>query len=331
MKKSTLLLLFIGYMMAQSVLGQLKRYSEYDFAKDYLKQNHIKGKVKKLSEAHLSMEPSPNAWGYLYSYQEFDTNGNITKISKFDQDFEEITSEINFRYDEKGNLVESKKLPYKYFDDSIYIDTAAITKDTLLYNIEGSLVAIIKHKHNRVIGSFRIKYNKKGQVIEEFDSLKTNTILKYDSNNCIIEEIGTFNGTGSYSPSIINKYDRKGNMVLHKEGNDRIDSFKYENKFRKVEDASYLAGKLNWKTVSFYNKKKELIKVQYFNSENKLTSEIEHGNNNATSASKATNILEKTSYNKMKYSYYDKKGNWLKSFVGDKSGYIINRTIEYYK
>lgn len=341
MKKTTLLFL-ISFLCTQLLWAQWRQYSEYDFVKNYLKNNHIKGKVKKLNEIHVSVEQSPNAWGYLYSYHEFDEQGNLIKISQFDQVFGEITNEFDFVYDKKGNLIESRNCSFKYELDSIYLDISSLRRDTFIYNEKGLLTAIIKYKQNKVVGSLHINYNKNWQVVEETDSLTKKTVIHYDPSGAVTEDIYMYDGSGfSSTPSIINIYNKKGDIVLHKERNnkssevfDRIDSIQYEDKGRKVIEASYVRGILNWKNVSIYNKNMQLIKVQYYNSENKFANEIDYtlGKEDNIIVLTATEItLKNRTLYATRFTNIDKKGNWVNAMVGSNPSCTIRRSIEYFK
>ncbi len=342
-KQAPIFLILFFAALSYTASGQLKQYSEYDFTKSYLKKNNIKGKVKRMNEIHVSIERSPNAWGYLYSYHEFDPKGNLLKISQFDDVFGEITNEINFIYNQTGNLIESRNSPFKYILDSIYLDTAAMVKDTFIYNIKGMLVSMQKYKEGKIIGGLHLNYNKAGQIIEEANaSLGRKTVWNYDSNNVIIEYIYINSNSGySYLPNVVNTFNRKGKILLHQERNNstlktfsRIDSFMYEEHGRKVTDASYVDGVLNWKNISYYNKNMQIVKMQYYNSENKFTDEINYTvdkEDNIVMMTATENHLNNKFFGATMFTNIDKKGNWVNAISGSSMGYTIKRSIEYYK
>lgn len=330
----------------------------------YHKEEKLFGRVKGVVENEKCLEYK--FWlfqkEYYNSTYEYKYNEDGKLVEKIDYDYNILgINYTNYKYDDRGNLIERATK-----------NNSGISKSIYIYDTNNNLI-----EKKNPLDTFNYKYDNKGNIIEVKERVfNTHVFIKYNDKNKIvrierynndklssIEEIEYTNNNNqyqelTYTDSILTKEDirnYKNDSTLKDET-----IIEYYTNISDLDSCNLR--RIMSKEIKIYQKDTVLLenrKYEYDEEGNEISIEIrkyddrsrliyyEHRFKNQAGDYKylykyndRDDIIEQTSFifndpnpNIEKFKYkYDKKGNWIKKIIKDKySKAIFTRKIEYYQ
>ncbi len=219
-----------------------------------------------------------------FGYEAAEGHGN-TLIDK-------LTTKTTFRYDEKGNLLETN-----YYD----IKTDVVfSKDKRSYDVNSNLLEItFYNKAGEIEGKYHYKYDERNNEIEKITYWKGTydgkVITTYDYKSMLVN-VNTYKADGSYVVKFSYKIDDKKNHLEDYNSNGELESksiFEYDKMGHVSKELSE-----SWDEDTT----KAIISYQYDEWDNVVNRMVTDLKGNKTIISNT-----KTEYD------YDKLGNWIRS------------------
>lgn len=259
--------------------GEIKETKEIK-----LNKNNLFGEVKSIRESYYRAEGADADFKLQRVYTtEFNKEANKTSYIQYKLDGS-VSSKQLYTYDEKNNLIE---------DNSYTSYGELFIKTTYKYDNKGNIIEEILFEDNYPPLKQLYKYDDRGNLIEKEqynpDGFCWNKILyEYNDRGNMVEE-NHFSSEDLHVEKKLYKYNDNGDII-------------------EVESHYSLDSSFNYKVLSIYDDKSNLIEYSYIKDDNSQPS-------------------------KEIYKYkFDKKGNWITSTTF-KDGIPQNKTereIEYF-
>ena len=247
------IILFLVFAWLNPIMAQ----SDFD-AKE--KERMAKARVKTQTQwTHDFVDGKPSAKGYKSTVTKYDTRGNVTEITNFNE-AEEIISVVVYQYDNRDNRVnyeryQGNRQKLQYSQKTVYdakgnktreygFDGAAVYSNTFKYDENGKMSEINYTVDNANVEKRILKYS--GNKTE---------ILIYDAgNNLTHKQENTYNDKGMLVLEV--KSGSKGNMV-------HTLNLQYNNANDLTEEAKIRAdNKLDYQKLYQYDGANHLIKEE---------------------------------------------------------------------